>query len=179
MAEYDIIFFNCGISDSWIDMEREIIKENIRSFVQNGGSIYVSDWAWFFVELPFPAKIDFYGDDLEYRAPMVGREGSVSANVIDITMQAIIGAVGADINFDLPMWVVMQGVGPGVSPLLEATVQAADLFGSFTTLSSVPIAARFDVGESGGRVIYTAFHNEHAATTLDMTDILEEIILSL
>ena len=47
---------------------------------------------------------------------------------------------------------------------------------SYETLSNVPIAA-FDYGE--GRVLYTAFHNEHAATTLDMTDTLEETILSL
>ena len=179
MAEYDIIFFNCGVSQSWLTMEREIIRENIRSFVSNGGSIYVSDWAYFFVELPFPAKIDFYGDDLEYGAPMVGSEGSVSANVIDVTMAAIIGSVGADINFDLPMWVVVEGLGPDVNVLLEAEVTVAAGFGTFTTLPSAPIAARFDIGEAGGRVIYTAFHNEHAATTLDMTDILEEIILSL
>jgi len=179
MAEYDIIFFNCGISDMWLYTEREIIRGNIRSFVENGGSIYVSDWAYYFVELPFAGKIDFYGDDLSYGAPMVGRAGDVFANVIDVTMQAIIGAVGADINFDLPMWVVLESIGPDVSPLLEATIEVADMWGTFSTLSNAPIAVRFEVGDAGGRVIYTAFHNEHAATTLDMTDILEEIILSL
>jgi hypothetical protein len=181
MAEFDIIFFNCGISASWMggEVERHLITENIRAFVSNGGSIYISDWAYAFVEETFPAKIDFYGDDEVYAQPMVGREGTVEANVIDPTMQAVIGAVGADINFDLPMWVVMEALASGVSPLLEATIEVSDLYGGFSTVSNVPIAARFDFGEAGGRVIYTAFHNEHAATTLDMTDILEEIILSL
>ena len=110
---------------------------------------------------------------------MVGGEGSVAADVIDSTMAAIIGSVGADINFDLPMWVVMEGLGEDVSALLEAEITVAAGFGEMTTLTSAPIAARFEVSEEGGRVIYTAFHNEHAATTLDMTDILEEIILSL
>jgi hypothetical protein len=181
MAEFDIIFFNCGVSASWMggEVERHLITENIRDFVLNGGSIYISDWAYAFVEQTFPAKIDFYGDDEVYAQPMVGREGTVEANVIDPTMQAVIGAVGADINFDLPMWVVVQSLASGVSPLLEATIEVSDLYGGFSTVSDVPIAARFDFGEEGGRVIYTAFHNEHAATTLDMTDILEEIILSL
>ena len=181
MAEFDIIFFNCGISSSWMssEVEEHVIGENIRSFVTNGGSIYVSDWAYSFVERTFPAKIDFYGDDAIMGSPMVGREGMVSARVIDVTMQAVIGAVGADINFDLPMWVVMEDVAPDVSPLLEATIEVSDLYGGFSSMADIPIAARFDFGEEGGRAIYTAFHNEHAATTLDMTDILEEIILSL
>ena len=175
----DIIFFNCGVSQSWLTMEREIIRENIRAFVENGGSIYVSDWAYYFVELPFPTKIDFYGDDMEYGEPMVGSEGSVSASVIDATMAAIIGSVGADINFVLPMWVVMEDIDTDVEILLEAEITVATGFGDMAVLGTVPIAARFDVGEEGGRVIYTAFHNEDAATTLDMTDILEEVILSL
>ena len=181
MGEFDIIFFNCGITATWMnnEVEKMTTTENIREFVLNGGSIYVSDWAYAFVEFPFPAKIDFYGDDAAYGMPMVGREGMISANVIDPTMQAVIGAVGADINFDLPMWVVMENIGPDVSPLLEATIEVSDLYGGFSEVNDLPIAARFEMGEAGGRAIFTAFHNEHAATTLDMTDILEEIILSL
>jgi hypothetical protein len=73
----------------------------------------------------------------------------------------------------------MESLAEGVSPLLEATIEVSDLYGGFSTVSDVPIAAEFEFGEEGGQVIYTAFHNEHAATTLDMTDILEEIILRL
>jgi hypothetical protein len=181
MAEFDIIFFNCGISSTWMssEVEEHLITENIGSFVSNGGSIYVSDWAYSFVEHTFPAKIDFYGDDTVMGSPMAGREGMVSANVIDPIIQAIIGAVGADINFDLPMWVVMEELGSGVSPLLEATIEVSDLYGGFSSMADRPIAVEFDFGDAGGQVIYTAFHNEHAATTLDMTDILEEFILRL
>ena len=94
-------------------------------------------------------------------------------------MAAIIGSVGADINFDLPMWVVVEDLGPDVEILLEAEITVETGYGGTAVIGTVPIAARFDVGEEGGRVIFTAFHNEQAATTLDMTDILEEIILSL
>jgi len=58
-------------------------------------------------------------------------------------------------------------------------VQAMDLWtGSVSMVHNAPIASRFEHGD--GRVIYTSFHNEHQEdTTLDMTRILEEIILSL
>jgi len=181
MSEFDIIFFNCGITATWMnnEVEQMTITENIRDFVLSGGSIYVSDWAYAFVEFPFPGKIDFYGVDDAYGLPMVGREGTLEATVIDATMQAVIGSPEAEINFDLPMWVVMESIGDDVSSLLEANIEVADLAGGFTPVANTPIAARFEVGEEGGRAIFTAFHNEYAATTLDMTDILEEIILSL
>jgi hypothetical protein len=177
MAEFDIIFFNCGVSSDWYYMARDEVRNNIRTFVENGGSIYTSDWAYYFVENTFPAKMTFYGNDNTFGAATVGQSGSVLADVVDPTMQAIIGAPTADINFDLDMWAVLESVGPDVETLLSARVNVVDIWGTGTTLPNAPIAARFAIGE--GRVIYTTFHNEHAATTLDMTDILEEIILSL
>ena len=176
MAEFDIIFFNCGVGIDWWYTDREDVKRNIREFVGNGGSIYTSDWAYYFVEAAFPAKIEFYGEDTSYASAQVGAAGSVSARVLDPAMEVIIGSAMADINFDLDMWVVMEGVAAGVETLLAADVPIWTGWGT-GELTNVPIAARFSMGE--GQVLYTAFHNEHAATTLDMTDILEEIILSL
>jgi hypothetical protein len=177
MAEFDIIFFNCGIADTWFAHEAQIAA-NVAGFVNDGGSVYASDWAHYFVEAAFPGKIDFYGEDALYSAPRVGMEGSVTAQVIDPTMQAIIGGSSASINYDLSMWVVPQAVSSDVEILLQARATVLDFWtGSTTTIPNAPIAARFDV--SGGRVIYTSFHNEHQATTVHMRDILEEIILSL
>ena len=177
MAEFDIIFFNCGIADSWHGHEAQI-SANITTFVEDGGSIYASDWAHYFVEAAFPGKIDFYGEDSIYSAPRVGMDGNVTAQVIDPTMQAIIGGATASINYDLSMWVVPQHLGSGVDTLLQASVPIMDFWtGTYTTIPNAPIATRFEV--AAGRVIYTSFHNEHQATTVHMRDILEEIILSL
>jgi hypothetical protein len=177
MAEFDIIFFNCGIADTW-HVHQATISTNISSFVHDGGSIYASDWAHFFVETAFPGKIDFFGEDADYSAPRVGVDGGVTAQVIDPTMQAIIGGSTASINYDLSMWVVPQNLGSGVDTLLQASVSVLDFWtGSYTTIPNAPIASRFEAGD--GRVIYTSFHNEHQATTVHMRDILEEIILSL
>lgn len=178
MAEFDIIFMNCGISQDWYYTARDEVRNNIRTFVENGGSIYTSDWAYYFVELPFPAKLTFYGNDNIIGDAKVGASGTVIANVVDPIMEAIMGSSTAEINFDLDLWVVLESVGPDVEVMLEGRVSVTDGWGgSSGSIPNAPIAARFGFGE--GRVIYTAFHNEHAATTIDMTDILEEIILSL
>ena len=50
VQQYDIIFFNCGISDGWINSQGSTIGANIKSYVEGGGSIYTSDWAFYFFE---------------------------------------------------------------------------------------------------------------------------------
>jgi len=82
----------------------------------------------------------------------------------------------ADINFDLDMWVAMEAVSSDTEILISADIPVWTT-SSYETLYSVPIAARFDHGE--GRVLYTAFHNEHEGTTLDMYDLLEVMVRSL
>ena len=176
MAEFDIIFFNCGAGMDWLYTDADLVRANIREFVANGGSIYASDWAYYYIEAPFPSFMDFYGADESYGSAQVGAAGSVTGRVLDPAMEVIIGSAAADINFDLDMWVAMEAVSSDTEVLISADIPVWTTW-SYETLSNVPIAARFDYGE--GRVLYTAFHNEHAATTLDMTDILEEIILSL
>ncbi|MGB0637837.1 MAG: hypothetical protein ACPGTU_00795 [Myxococcota bacterium] len=177
MSEYDIIFLNCGASTDWLTTHREEIRGNLRGFVEAGGSVYASDWAYYFVELPFPGKIDFYGDDSTAGDAQYGWLGMVTANVVDPVMQAIVGSTTASINFDLSSWAISESLAPDVDVLLQANVEAMDLWGGTTVIPNAPIAARFDIG--AGRVIYTAFHNEHQGTTIDMREILEEIILSL
>jgi hypothetical protein len=177
MAEFDIIFINCGVSTDWLYTHREEIRSNLRSFVEGGGSLYASDWAYYFIELPFPGKIDFYGDDSVAGDAQLGTLGTVTANVIDPVMQAIMGSTTATINFDLSSWAISEALAPDVEVLLQANVRAMDLWGGTSVVPNAPIAARFEVG--AGRVIYTAFHNEHQATTIDMREILGEIILSL
>jgi hypothetical protein len=180
MAEFDIIFFNCGVSDyDWMAYQTEI-SGNIRSYVDAGGSIYASDWAYYFVEAAFSDRIDFYGEDSYYSSAQVGAVGPVTAEVIDPVMQALLGGSSADIRYDLQMWVVPEAVASGVETLLRARVTVEDYWTGYVgSISGAPIASRFEFG--AGRVIYTSFHNEEqtGGTTLDMMRILEEIVLSL
>ncbi len=180
MARFDMIFFNCGISDyDWMAYESEIAT-NVRSYVDAGGSVYASDWAYYLVEKAFSSKIDFYGDDNYYSTAQVGADGPITATVVDPVMMALLGGSTADIMYDLPMWVVPERIESGVEVLLRARVTVDDFWTGYTgTVSDAPIAVRFVFGT--GRVIYTSFHNEEqtGGTTLDMQKILEEIVLSL
>jgi SAM-dependent methyltransferase len=182
MGQYDIIFFNCGLhyeplqSGGAESGPSAQIVQNIKDFVANGGSIYASDWAYFITEPAFPEMIDFRNDDTVLLAAATGAAGAVTADVYDPAMQASVGGNRAEITFDLDVWVTPQSAGPGTSTLIYSQYQY--WANNYATLRSTegPLAVRLDT--SGGRVIFTSFHNE-PQVTLHMEVLLEEIIFSL
>ena len=177
LAQYDIIFFNCGMDDSWAygygGISLNEIRQNLREFVQNGGSIYASDWAYYMIEAPFPSLITFAGDDASYSSAAVGESGYYTVNVLDSGLQTLLGSSNADINYDLPSWVVPASTASG-----EVLVRGSVLFyENWTNMvtKDVPLVI---AGSDNGRILYTSFHNE-AQTTLDMDRMLEQMALDL
>ena len=186
MAEYDIIFFNCGMPFTWLE-SRALVASNLANFVADGGSVYASDWAHLLIEAAWPNKIDFFGDDSKFSDPTtsldlgdsayVGRSTNVHAEVLDETMIMALGSSIADIGYDLDAWVVPMSVGNDATIMIQGDAPTWDITTGLpsSTYNNVPLAIQF---MPGGRVIYTTFHNE-IQMTMDMEIALKEIILSL
>ena len=175
LAEYDIVFFNCGIATDWAP-SREEVGQNIRTFVENGGSIYASDYAHVFFEEASPTAIDFVGDDDALLTgspsmPAVGLDGRIEAQVFDPNMMAAVGSNRVELSYDLDGWVVP------VSILSSATAMVRGDARTFTAgvIEDAPLAVKL---ERNGVAIFTTFHNEWQIT-IDMETLLEEIILNL
>jgi len=174
---YDILFLNCGIDDGWLSSESQI-QSNLRAFVEQGGSIYASDWSHSFVESAFPEKIDFFGEDHNYIDAQVGNEGAVTADILDDTMQTVLNDEVASLNYDLSSWVMMTNTAENVEILIQGSVEGVSWeTGESEVHQDTPLAVRFTHGE--GTLVFTSFHNEHQHTTLDMRALLEEMIFSL
>lgn len=172
LAEYDAIFFNCGMGFDWESHPQA--TTNLKNYVRDGGSVYASDWAYFLVEATWPGQQVFHGDDSLLGEAFVGNSGMVSADVLDPVMASLLGSDTAQINYDLDAWAALVSVNGEV--LIEGEYSySADLFGPVQTRHA-PLAYRMQ--DDGGTVIYTTFHNEQQ-TTVDMGLILQEIILSL
>ncbi len=168
MAQYDIIFFNCGMDFGWVAFEAQV-GTNLATYVNNGGSVYASDWSYYLIEAAYPGYIDFYGDDNTAFDAFVGDWGDVSANVVDPGMQAVNGGASATVGFTYNMWAAAS------STTDEVLVSASyPLMTGGTT--SGPLATRGQFGS--GHIVYTAFHNE-AQATLDMEALLTEMVHSL
>lgn len=173
MSEYDIIFFNCGMDDTWArGSSYDAVAANVKAYVQAGGSVYTSDWAYNIFEAAFPNAADFYGDDTVTGAAYWGADGYLTASVIDPTFQQLLGSNSAQLNYDLASWAVVESTGSNTEVLLRGD---APLY-LWGTINNSPLAIRAYFGS--GVALYTSFHNEQQAT-VDMESILEEIILSL
>lgn len=178
MAQYDIIFLNGGCLEEGVIYEggaSEQILQNIRDYVNNGGQIYASDWAYDYVETIWPDSIDFVGNDDEVDAAQLGEYGFITAAVSDSSMAEWLGSNYVDIEYDLPVWPPIEDTSNAVSIHLSGTVEYREGTSTYT-LSSVPLLVSFTSGE--GRVVYSTFRVAKNATT-DMMLVLQYMMYNL
>ncbi len=185
MAQYDIIFFNCGIDDSSLiagGATATTALTHLQDFVAAGGSIYASDWASEVVRIAFPNRINFLGDDGEAHAARVGMENDTQgATVLDPGLATALGRTSVTVNLLLNQWVVLdtQASQPSsLRVLVRGSVPySSDGWGIITeTLEDSPLVVQFGLGN--GRVLFTSVHNE-GQNTPDLEDILRYIVFEL
>ncbi|MCR4911176.1 MAG: hypothetical protein K5925_01455 [Bacilli bacterium] len=126
---YDLLFINCGTSD-------EISRNDLISFVENGGCVYASDWASKFIEDAFPNKLSVDGNT---------EERVMSAIVLDDEVREIIGDT-IDIEFDLGYWKQIINHDGEVILMENSSI-----------MRPLPVMIKFKYGK--GTVFYTSFHN--------------------
>lgn len=161
LANYKAIFLNCGLDESPFYTGAGLTE--LKNFIQNGGSVYASDWAGEFIEFMFPDKITIETS---------GAEQTITATIIDQNLKNFIGKETVVINFDMGGWGEIVSTDQSVTSLLIAD------YTSYVSgeLTNKPLAVSFTHGT--GKVIYTAFHNE-ANVTSDAIKVLIGFLYSL
>src|SRR5690606_9258211 len=81
VAEYDVLFFDGGHREEDVIWGTApgvaSVQATVRSFVEGGGTVYATDWAYDVVEQIWPDQIEFAGDDLVPDAAQMGETGEV------------------------------------------------------------------------------------------------------
>jgi len=187
MSQYKVIFINCG-NDYESLLNDSTVVGNIKNFVNAGGSLYVTDLSYDFVEQVFPEFIDFYGSDATPAAnpetideAQVGTSGiSVDATVLDDTLKTWLQGRGAlnpsgtvSIAGFLSGWAVMNGVGSGTKSWIRGSVQYSGLSVTkqasraahsqsiilrASTTGEKPLTISFSYGS--GKVLYSSYHTQ-------------------
>lgn len=185
MANYDLIFLNCGVDENPLWMDREATVANMRAYVEGGGRLYATDLAYDYVEQAFPDAIDFYGsddtpsDEAEAMGEAeVGRPDiTVDATVLDDNLRGWLAGRGAlqpdgsvHISGFASGWAVMEAVGSGTNNWIEGPVT----YGYLDPVTAVrPLTVTFEAGN--GRVLYTSYHTaEEAYEGLTPTELLPQ-----
>lgn len=192
MRAFDVIFFNCGdfvardyaaADVDWLTGDvtfdfTTVVYENLRTFVQQGGSLYASDWAWNFVEGVRPTAIDFYGDETMGYNVVVGAAGEFEAEVTNAELEGFLGSDSLHVSMDLDNWAVIESVGPGTVTYVRGPVTLWDGYFDTVTIGTRPLLVGFRPFTGGGLVLYTTFHY-HSQGESEMLDVLRYLILDL
>ena len=184
LEPYDIIFFNGGHVEEDVvydsdgsapEGQIDTIRENIVAYVEAGGTVYGSDWAYDVIERGWPTRINFIGDDNVPDDAQKGEYAYVNAAVSDSALAEFLDKDYIEVEFDLPVWPVMDSVDGSVSIHLSSTVEYRE--GTETiSLPARPILASFTAGE--GKVVYASFRVAKNATA-DMVMSLQYMMYNL
>lgn len=182
----DILFINCGAHEWAVekatDAELAQVLTNLRTFVGQGGSIYMSDWAYDLFELLYPDAVEWYGDDDVENAAERGQQQDFLGFIQDPVIAAEMTSARASLRYNQGRIAMPTGLGEGARALVVADVDVEDENDNTERLQDVPVLIEYrpPAGdpETVGRVLYTTFHNG-AQNTEDMDAILRAMIFSL
>ena len=164
LAQYDVIFINCGAAHDEIVSTNSAVAWNLRSWVEGGGSLYVSDFAFVYAEAAWPEAVDFMGDDskgsmYESGGPiqMNGNQG-VPGHVLDEALASYLGTFWIAVQYDIGPLVALS---PDPQPA-STTVHVDAWVEQFQ--QTLPLVVSFVPKPGAGRVVVTSFHNDAQAT---------------
>jgi hypothetical protein len=176
LAKYDIIFFNGGFIEEGVVHDVDNPSNtgpaqrmaNIVSYVESGGSIYASDWAYDVVEIGWPDAADFAGADEIPDDAQMGDYENVSAAISDNSLAEFLGATYLDVTYDLPVWPPVIDVADSVSVHVRGDVPYSDGLSNYS-LSASPLLYSFNAGD--GKVVFSTFRvarnaNDDVVSTL-------------
>ncbi|MFK7748696.1 MAG: carboxypeptidase-like regulatory domain-containing protein [Kordia sp.] len=179
LAEYDIIFLNCGLNENYTEY-----NDNITQYVNNGGIVYATDWAFTYLE-GITGNGQQYIDFLDPEKS--GNSTTTEATIFD---QDLIDWLqvnfGITLNNDdtilldefLPGWQVVNTANDAtVLSWFNGPVTYRDATGAQIT-ENKDLAFTFLVGEGG--VFYSSFHTENHDDGFSTVDrLLEYLVFEL
>jgi len=180
LKEFDVIFFTCGVYPAnWLEgnlgeggrgtfkarAKPEVFDKaqaNLRNYVQQGGTLYASDWR-------FGITAETFLDYINLLPVDEGDKQIVHAQVTNESLREIIGDQ-IELNFDKPGWRPAAFRGPSVVNYIEGEYRQTD-----GRKTHSPLLVKFPCGK--GTVIFTSFHNEALNSKLE-TDLLKYLVFT-
>jgi hypothetical protein len=150
LRKYDVVFATCGETpQAWQSGSGEsfdAFRRALRTYVEEGGTLYASDWRMQLLMLAFPELID-------QQALKPGDAQEMTAQVVDDGLREVIGP-DIHLKFDLPNWFPAAFRGRDVKTYLRGTYTCDDRKSRVES----PLLVRIPVGR--GSIVFTSFHNE-------------------
>ena len=185
LSQFDMVFFNGGHieedviydEDDTVDGTETVagVVTNLQNYVQGGGVVYGSDWAYDVIEAGWPDRIDWVGSDNTPNDAQVGDYDLVEAAVSDGSLAGWLDSNYISVEYDLAVWPPIEKVSGSVSTHIAGNVNYR-LGTNVYTLSAVPLLVSFTDGE--GKVVFSTFRLARNSST-EMMLVLQYMMYSL
>lgn len=165
LMDFNILFIPCtdGRFADEVLGEEEVLN-NMRTFVAEGGKLYVSDWSYDFAEQVFPAFIEYVGDDATIgdAEDIIGDFWDSTGNIRDADLSSWLVGLGetpGEIEF-LKSWVAVEGTSVVAGEDDEGNpvdIEPIEVIsGDVPGYGEKPLNITFNYG--CGKVLFTTYH---------------------
>lgn len=164
--QYRIVVFNSGLETEQLgdigSVARNQRLQTLRRYVQEGGRVYLSDWAYELIAGGFGSPIDFYGnDDVPDTVHNAGIQTLEGARIADTHLQQLLGGDRVDLEISSPDTVVINDVQDDATVYMTADI---DLSVNGNTVTNSPLLVSFPIGS--GNVVYTTLYKRFAVDSV-------------
>lgn len=160
LEDVDVLFFDGGHKEEgvfWGDGPNVAnVQATVRTFVEGGGIVYATDWAYDVVEQVWPEAIDFVGDDTVPDAAQTGEPIELNADILDPNLQGALGIPFVPLVYDISEWPVITGVASGTQVYLAGDVSYRIGFDAIP-IEDAPLLVEFGAGN--GKVVVSTFRS--------------------
>ncbi|MSQ01833.1 MAG: hypothetical protein EXR71_08065 [Myxococcales bacterium] len=131
--------------------------QNACDYVDGGGSMFVTDWAYDLIEFCWPDAIEFLDDDKVVDAAQLGVAGSVLADIEDEALRELLGTSVINVEFNYSDFAVIEKAGADTEVLVRGDILYDPADSEEPTMFvGAPLAVRIPV--SRGQVVFSSFH---------------------
>jgi hypothetical protein len=151
------------------------ILENLRAYVEKGGTIYALDWAYDVIQRTYPDAVKFIGDEAQPDAAQAGVAGLVEATIMDQSLAETMEKETISINFRLAEWPVIESTSSSTSVHISADIDLSIPEGDFV-LTDAPLLLSQKQGD--GMLAVSAFRMGPSANS-DMLAAMHYLLVNL
>lgn len=161
MAKYDAIFFAGGHLEEGIFYSTDgsaaetvaTVKDNLKTYVTDGGKVFASDWSYDVIEETWPGQITFLGSG-DPDSAQIGEPELLVSDVNSNDLEDTLGSETVKMDHDLDAWPVADAVGDDAKVFLSADATWRKGMDTAVEKNS-PLIVEFEAGK--GAAVFTSF----------------------
>lgn len=133
------------------------VRDNVRAYVDGGGVLVVTDWAYDLVQLAWPELLVTVGDGT-FDAAQAGDNGTITGRVVDPLLDAALGSDVVALEYNYSNWAVVQSITGGTVHIEGDVTYKGDVDSGTLDLPGAPLLMSWQPEGASGKVVLSTFH---------------------